>query len=192
MSVSIWEGRLVRLRGVEPEDWGAHLAWDLDSELSGGLDRLHFPRSREGTRQWAQQAALQHGTEDRFQFEIETLAGELVGSLGTHGCNPRAGTFSYGVAVQTEHRRKGYASEAVALAVRYYFQELRYQKVTAQVYSFNEPSIRLHERLGFQLEGRLRRMVYTRGQHYDLYLYGMTDDEFASMLLARLEPRHSR
>lgn len=190
MSVSIWEGRLVRLRGVEPDDWGSHHTWDLDSDLSRSLDRLYFPRSREGTRQWAEQASRQQGAGDRYQFEIETLAGELVGSLGTHDCNPRAGTFSYGMAVQTEYRRKGYASEAIALVVRYYFQELRYQKVTAQVYSFNEPSIRLHERLGFQLEGRLRRMIYTGGQHYDLCLYGMTDDEFATTLLPRLEPRH--
>ncbi len=58
--------------------------------------------------------------------------------------------------------------------LRYFFHELRYQKVTAQVYSFNAPSIALHERLGFQVEGRLRRMIFTHGRHFDELLYGMT------------------
>jgi RimJ/RimL family protein N-acetyltransferase len=40
--------------------------------------------------------------------------------------------------------------------------------------------VRLHEKLGFQLEGRLRRVVYTRGQYYDELYYGMTAEEFAA------------
>ena len=39
--------------------------------------------------------------------------------------------------------------------------------------------MRLHERLGFTLEGRLRRMIYSNGQHHDLLYYGITAEEFA-------------
>jgi len=63
--------------------------------------------------------------------------------------------------------------------LRYYFEELRYQKVTVSVYSFNEESIALHKRLGFKQEGCLRRMIYTRGQYFDRLLFGLTADEFA-------------
>ncbi|HEX5943871.1 MAG TPA: GNAT family protein, partial [Anaerolineales bacterium] len=62
--------------------------------------------------------------------------------------------------------------------LRYYFRELRYQKVTIMIYSFNERSIRLHEKLGFKLEGRLRRMVYTNGTFYDELFFGMIIEEF--------------
>ncbi len=86
------------------------------------------------------------------------------GTINTHSCDPRHGTFGYGLAIAREHWRKGYASEAICLVLAYYFRELRYQKVTAHVYAFNEASIRLHEKLGFQLEGRLRRMIFT-GRH---------------------------
>ena len=41
-------------------------------------------------------------------------------------------------------------------------------------------SIRLHEKLGFQLEGRLRRMIYTNGQFFDELLFGLTAEEFAA------------
>jgi RimJ/RimL family protein N-acetyltransferase len=50
--------------------------------------------------------------------------------------------------------------------------------VTAIVYSFNERSRRLHERLGFTLEGRLRRTAYTNGEHHDELYFGMMCEEF--------------
>ncbi len=49
------------------------------------------------------------------------------------------------------------------------------------VYAFNERSIRLHEKMGFQKEGQIRRAVYTNGQYYDEILYGMTKEEFESI-----------
>jgi RimJ/RimL family protein N-acetyltransferase len=84
----------------------------------------------------------------------------------------------YGLAILPDHQRHGYATEAIRLVLRYYFQERRYQKVTVEVYSFNEPSILLHQALGFTLEGRLRRMIYTEGTYHDVLMFGLTDDEF--------------
>ncbi|MGH2508259.1 MAG: GNAT family N-acetyltransferase, partial [Ktedonobacteraceae bacterium] len=101
------------------------------------------------------------------------------------------GSFCYGINTKQEHRGKGYASEAILLVLRYYFQEMRYQKVTVRVYSFNEPSIKLHEKLSFQQEGRIRRTVFTKGHYYDELLYGMTAEEFAekhSQFLPTVEP----
>jgi len=179
-SGSVWQGQRVRLRAVEPSDADAHFVWNQDSQMMRQLDHVPFPQSREATRSWAEKAAAADGKDDAFHFEIETHAGELVGVIGTHGCDPRNGTFAYGVAIRVEHQRQGYASDAIRVVLRHYFDELRYQKVTVRVYSFNDASIRLHERLGFQREGRLRRMVYTRGQFFDELVFGLTSDEFAA------------
>ncbi|MDI7276723.1 MAG: GNAT family protein [Anaerolineae bacterium] len=176
--MDIWQGELVRLRGVEPGDAEIHYGWNRDSEMARGVDRAWFPTSKEHVRRWAERAAAQTGEGDEFHFEIENRDGEVVGSINSHHCDPRAGTFSYGVAIRREHQRHGYASEAILLLLRYFFQELRYQKVTVQVASFNEASIHLHEQLGFQHEGRLRRTVFTRGRHYDELVFGMTAEEF--------------
>ena len=182
---SYWEGSLVRLRAVEPGDWEVHHAWDQDSETQRLSDRVHFPRSREGYRRWAERQAANEPDGDNVHFEVETLAGELVASVSAHDCDRRTGTFEIGVATRKEHQRKGYAREAIALLMRYYFHELRYQKATAYIVDSNEPSLRLFERLGFQLEGRLRRLVYTGGRHHDYVIYGLTIEEFdASGLIA--------
>ncbi len=183
---SYWEGSIVRLRAVEPGDWEIHHEWDQDNEMQRWLDRVHIPRSREGTRRWAEQQAIREPENDTFHFEVETLSGELVGSVNAHDCDRRTGTFEVGIAIRSEHQRKGYAREAIALLLRYYFHELRYQKVNAYIVDVNDPSLRLFERLGFQQEGRLRRLVYTGGRHYDYVAYGMTIEEFdASGLIER-------
>ena len=178
---NIFEGRLARLRGVEPEDWETLYAWNQDTDTEQSMYFIPFPTSKEEVRQWVAKMALQRGEDDRFFFIIETLAHEVVGSISTASCDRRNGTFSYGVGVIATHRRKGYASEAIMLLLNYFFRELRYQKVTAHIYSFNEPSIHLHERLGFKREGQLRRMIYTDGRYVDDIVFGLTADEFSEL-----------
>jgi RimJ/RimL family protein N-acetyltransferase len=176
---NIWEGAKVRLRAVEPADWEQFFAWDHDSETARRAYFIPFPRSAVASRQWAEQSANEMPVDDAYRFAIETLEQELVGTLNTNNCDRRQGTFSYGIAIGAEYWRHGYASEAITLVLRYYFRELGYQKVTVHIYDFNEPSIRLHERLGFQHEGQLRRMIYTDGTYHDDLLYGLTAEEFA-------------
>jgi RimJ/RimL family protein N-acetyltransferase len=174
----LWQGERVRLRAVEPEDWEIFSAWDADSETARQCYAIPFPKSYEAVRKWALEQSLAVPESDVFRFVTEPLEGEFVGALNTHDCDPRNGTFSYGLAIRREQRRKGYASETIWLALRYFFRELRYQKVTVQIYTFNEASLKLHEKLGFVLEGRLRRMVFTNGQYHDEVIMGMTDEEF--------------
>jgi RimJ/RimL family protein N-acetyltransferase len=184
---SVWQGKKVRLRAIEPEDWTVFNAWNLDSETARLCYAVPFPSSKERDRKWAAEQAVQEGKNDAINLGIENEAGELVGVINSHSCSPRNGTFRYGLAVQREHWRKGYASEAILLLLRYYFLELRYQKVNADVYSFNTASVRLHERLGFVQEGRLRRMIYTDGQYFDDFIFGMTAEEFAEKHSAYFE-----
>lgn len=168
MKNNIWSGAKVSLRQVLPSDWEKFHHNDYDSEGARLCDVIHFPRSEEGTRSWAELEASKAPTSDNVRLAIETLEGELIGSINTHSCDPRHGTFKYGVAIFREHWRKGYASEAVMILLRFYFEELRYQKANAFVYAFNESSIALQEHLGFIQEGRLRNMIFTKGQHFDI------------------------
>jgi RimJ/RimL family protein N-acetyltransferase len=176
----IFQGKLVRLRAGEPSEEAIFRNWDREDPDSGRfLHEIRFPVPRFDAQSLsAGEAKPQDG--DNFPFTIETLDGIVAGAIHVHHCNMRCGTFMYGVAILPEHRRKGYAYEAIWLVLRYYFNERRYQKCTAEVYSFNDASARLHEQLGFTLEGRLRRMVYTGGEFHDSLMFGITREEFQS------------
>jgi RimJ/RimL family protein N-acetyltransferase len=175
---NIFQGKRVRLRAVEPDDWETYWKWSNDTDAQRAEDSVSFPANRDEIRAWAEREAKHTSDEEQCFCIIETLAGEAVGRINTHACEVRNGTFMFSLMLPPENRRKGYASEATRLVLRYYFQERRYQKCTSIVYSFNEPSIRLHESLGFILEGRLRRMIYTMGDYHDILHYGLTVEEF--------------
>lgn len=136
--------------------------------------------SAQSARQWTEKQATSEDEENR-RFAIESLDGSaLTGTIGTFRCDPRNGTFWYGLAIFRAHWRHGYARDAVRVLLRYYFGERRYQKANAGVYAFNQPSIALHRALGFIEEGRERRHIFAAGEHHDALLFGMTIDEFVA------------
>lgn len=179
--MNYWQGEKIRLRAFEPEDAETFQRWNLDSEAARVLDFVWPPSSLAGTKEWIAKIAKEEAKNDQYYFMIEDRDGNAVGTINAHTTDRRVGTFRYGLFVHADHRRKGYAAEAVRMLLRYFFEELRYQKCTVTVYSNNQASQELHERLGFQPEGRLRRIIYTRGRFFDELYYGMTDDEFASL-----------
>ena len=178
---SVWVGNLVRLRAVEPGDWEAFRVFDQDSVDMRRGSMIYPPRSAASQREWAEQEALKKPENDRVLLAIESLAdGVLVGSLVTAFMDHRAGRFMYGVAIGSEHKGRGYASDAVPLLLNYMFGERRFHKCEASVWAFNEPSLAFHRKLGFTEEGRLRDHEFFAGRHHDAVLFGMTAPEFAA------------
>ncbi|MDI5965395.1 GNAT family protein [Streptomyces sp. SL13] len=175
---SFWTGERVRLRGIEPDDWTAFMRFARDEEQLGDL--LHPPRSAEGYRAWAKEQAAAPNDSDCFQLVIEAVdTGEAVGAVGSQRADPVGGWFEHGVTISAEHRRKGYAAEAVTLLLRFMFAERRYRRCEARILAHNEPSLAFHRRLGFVEEGRLRDRVFLDGRHEDLVVMGLLIDEFA-------------
>lgn len=178
--MNYWTTPLIRLRAVEPEDAAFFHAWNDDSEMARNLDFVWPPGSLEMQKQYSAKESTTRREDDTLFLVIENKAGEAVGMISTHACDRRSGNFRYGIGVRSEYKRKGYARAAILLILRYYFEELRYQKVTVDIHDGNQDSIILHEKLGYQLEGRLRRMFFTGGQYHDSFVYGMTAEEFAA------------
>ena len=174
-----WEGNIIRLRAVEPSDAETHFQVNKDTNTFQMLDKIFPPASKSGVEKWAAETSLKQFDDDEYSFQMETLVdGHLVGHISTHDCDSRVGVFRYGINVLPGHQGKGCASEAIKLVLRYYFDELRYQKCNVHIYAVNTVSIRLHERAGFIEEGRLRRVVFTDGRFSDLLIYGITVEEF--------------
>jgi RimJ/RimL family protein N-acetyltransferase len=171
-------GGLVRLRAVEAEDLEVFSTFDRDSQGARQWGQTELPVSPESRRRWHEEDAAKRPDGDTRQLAIETLGGQLVGSVSVDHADRRNKVFSYGIGLGSEHRGKGYGTEALVLLLRFYFGELGYQKCDTGVYAFNEGSLRFHERLGFVVEGRRRRSIFTQGEYHDVVLIGITREEF--------------
>jgi RimJ/RimL family protein N-acetyltransferase len=179
MNDYFWQTNRIRLRQIEAEDWEFYYLWNMDSQVRRDVNDLPFPESKASVKAWAETEAKSEPKNDEMTMCIELReTGKLIGIINSHHCQPRIGEFMYGIAIHREAHRKGYASEAIILLMRYFFDELRYQKCTIDVHSWNEASISLHEKLGFTKEAQVRRSLFTQGKHFDRYIYGMTIEEF--------------
>ena len=182
--MNVFEGHQVRLRAVTPEDAARYFEDSLDSQAQRLADDIKLPFSLASLNGRIEKQADRQG-DDIWLSVVDKVSCELVGSTSVHGADRRHRNFEYGIAIFAGQRRKGIASEAIALLLRYYFHELGYQRAQAKVYEFNEPSLLLHRSLGFTEEGRLRKSLYTNGEFHDEILFSMLAEEFAP-LAARL------
>lgn len=178
MDQSFWEGEKINLRAMEPEDWLACFESNRYTEDARKYDRIYFPASKERMKRWCVEQSGMAQLNDEFRWAIEDKQGKYVGSVNTFECSPRYGNFKFAIGILHPYQGNGYAREALKIVLKYYFKELGYVKVTASVYSFNEGSIEMHKKLGFQKEGHLRKMCYTNGEYYDELVFGMTDEEY--------------
>ncbi|MCG8568882.1 MAG: GNAT family N-acetyltransferase [Spirochaetes bacterium] len=73
---------------------------------------------------------------------------------------------------------KGYAKELISKVIEFCFEELKLNRIGAEIFSFNERSIGLFESLGFQREGIKRSFVWKKGKFEDEYNYSLLLDEW--------------
>ncbi|MDC0759615.1 hypothetical protein POF51_02815 [Brevibacillus sp. AG] len=66
-------------------------------QVARASDAIYFPRSEAGARVCTEQQVAKVPDGDNMRLAIETLDGELVGTINSHHCDPRNGNFQYGL-----------------------------------------------------------------------------------------------
>ena len=80
-----------------------------------------------------------------------------------------------------EQRRKGIATEAVNLLVRYLFETKRVNRIRLVIHPDNAASRRVAEKSGFRHEGTARGAWYNRGRHQDVEIYAILHEDAIAM-----------
>lgn len=148
------ETERLTLRHMEDGDFPDYLAYATDEETCRMLGTWRPENEAEARESF--EWLMVH--EKRFYAivlrEEERCVGHLivqnfpdVGKLPElTGLEGRSLTFC----VAKDYRRRGYASEAVGAVVDYLFEKRGVDYVNSGYFTFNEPSRRLHEKLGFR------------------------------------------
>lgn len=110
---------------------------------------------------------------------IDKASGSVVGRCGLHNWNPDHHRAEIGYVMTVESfKQKGLMSEALEAIIRYGFSELHLNRIEAIVAPDNIPSLRLLEKNGFVLEGRLRKHYPVENRFEDSLMLGLLRDEF--------------
>jgi RimJ/RimL family protein N-acetyltransferase len=174
-----WQGKLTRLRPVQPDDAESAYRGAFDSPARQVLQLgIELPRSVEEWRETLSRYAECRDVDGVILFTIEDLDGHDVGGISYHTRDRKNGAFSFGIRVPASHRRRGYAADATRVLLRYGFLERRYHKCNSACVAGNTASAALHRTLGFVEEGRRRQTLYFNGRYHDELLFGLTHEEF--------------
>uniref|UniRef100_A0A7V4NG82 N-acetyltransferase n=1 Tax=Fervidobacterium pennivorans TaxID=93466 RepID=A0A7V4NG82_FERPE len=80
--------------------------------------------------------------------------------------------------VTPQYRGKGIGKLMLRKALEFAFKELNLHRITAEVYEYNERSLRLLESLGFKKEGILREAKYHDGRYWDIIVMGLMKEDW--------------
>ena len=98
----------------------------------------------------------------------------LVGYVSFEHIVADVDELNLGYLIYPEFRGQGYVSEALRLFVEYLFATRRdMNRAALYIHPENDKSIRVAERCGFTLEGRIREGWFNLGQWQDLFVYGL-------------------
>jgi [ribosomal protein S5]-alanine N-acetyltransferase len=172
-------GQRVRLEAFDPERdiTPAYLSWLNDPAVFRFLGSK-FPQSAQSARTYVQGI-----TRPNFIAKIVvTAAGRHIGNLAMQGFDPIHRNMELGIVVgDSAERGKGYGREACALAIRYAFDHLGVQKVTAGTVFGNDAMKNTFLALGFSLEGTLRSHYELEGRRLDVLRFGLLRGEAGVM-----------
>jgi RimJ/RimL family protein N-acetyltransferase len=103
---------------------------------------------------------------------------EHIGNVKLDFYDAKANVAELGILIGNKNYwGKGIAYEACKLAIQYGFDKMNLRKIYLAVYESNPAAKKVYEKLGFVLEGTLRKHVAVKGEMQDKYLMGLFKNE---------------
>ncbi len=130
-------------------------------------DRFPHPYTAADAREWLS-VAMQQDPEANFAIAV---GGELVGTIGLQvGSDVYRQSAEIGYWLGEDYWGRGIATGAVRAMTKWGFDNLGLLRIYALVFATNPASVRVLEKAGYTLEGRMRNAVVKRGRVMDQLL----------------------
>jgi RimJ/RimL family protein N-acetyltransferase len=178
--VELQTNRLL-LRQFRSDDVDDALAYRDDAEFSRYLPHIPQPFTRRDAEEFVARNMRIKWNESPVLAVV--LKGTVIGTVNLDVDHANC-IAMLGFAIGRAHWGKGIASEAVRAAVAWGFEAFGLAKIWATTDARNARSQRLMEKLGMQLEGRLRSHERARDGQTDKLYYGLLRAEWAGACLS--------
>jgi putative acetyltransferase len=153
------------IRRVEPTDFEALQRLYSGQRVIWGTAQLPYP----SVDMWRKRLA--EPPEGLFGI-VACIDDQVVGHLNIHTSPDRprrrhAGQI--GMVVRDDFQGQGVGTALLQAALDLADNWLNLRRIELEVYTDNEPGVRLYTRAGFVIEGTLRQYVYRDGLYVDVY-----------------------
>lgn len=170
----------VYLRALEPNDSKISVIWRNDNEINrmlGGLTRFV---SEAYEAKWVNDAIF-HSNDVRLAICL-TENDLYIGNVYMTNIDERnKSCISHILIGNKEYWGKGCATKAYRLALDYMFKEHNMHRIMAIVLEENKASLKMHQKVGYQIEGLMRGSIYKGGKWQNQYILSLLRDEYKEL-----------
>jgi RimJ/RimL family protein N-acetyltransferase len=167
----------LKLREITQQDFQAVHEYASDPET---VKYMPFgPNTEEETQEFINRNLKRQQDDPRTDYGFGIILkteNRFIGACGIHGVSEVQASIGY--ILNRRYWSHGYATEAAKALVDYLFRELGVHRVFASCDPENHASIRVLEKVGMSLEGRLRENMNIRGEYRDSLIFGLVIDEW--------------
>jgi len=167
------------LREFTEDDWPEVLAYQSNPRY-----QRYYPVTEKTPTQaqaFVQMFLDQQQEKPRRKFQLAAVhkpSSKLIGNCGLRMETIDARLADLGYEFSPEYWGQGYATEAAQAMLHFGFCTLHLHRIWACCIADNSGSARVLEKLGMQLEGRLRENEYFRGRWWDTLTYAVLEFEW--------------
>ncbi len=168
-------GNHIRLRPLTHEDLPLKVQWYNDPDIRKTLI-LDEVFELEKTVRWFETIK---DCPSRQDLMIETDSARPIGTISLVNIDPKQKTAEIVLVIgNKEYWGKGVMLEAESLLIQYAFEKMGIEKIWAQTRPENIASLITMKKLGFRIEGTLRKETIVVGRRIDIIHLGILPEDF--------------
>ena len=156
----------ITIRHIEPSDYEALYKIFSNPKVIWGTLQIPFPSAE----MWRKRLAE---PPEGFYSLVACVDEEVIGQIGLHtfpNRPRRRHVGQIGMMVREDWHGKGVGTALMQAAVNLADRWLNLTRLELEVYTDNEPAVKLYQKFGFKIEGTAIQHAFRDGQFVDSYL----------------------
>lgn len=171
----------VYLRALSESDLERVHGWHNDPELYVNFPTPFRHVSMVAEREWLQKRTAPSSNSVNMAICLSP-GGEHIGNIYLTDINWIARNAAIGMFLADPgSRRRGYGTDAMRQLLAHAFRDLGLIRIYGNILANNFSSIKMVERIGFELEGRMKMQVFKDGQYQDVLIVAIGAERFREL-----------
>ena len=167
-------GQKVILRAIEKEDLVKFHQWRNLLEIKNLALMNPFPITLNSEEEWFDSIIRKRDDTFIIFSIIDREKNEVIGYAKLFNINWVHRISYFGIVIgDRQSQGKGIGEETTKLIIDYAFSNLNLRKIILDVVANNEKAINLYKKLGFDLEGTLKKHVFINSEYQDVLIMSL-------------------
>lgn len=163
----------MKVEKISEEHIETRYHWLNNPEVYKHMNML-YPITLNETKKW-----FERTVENNTRIDLVFKEGEeIVAMSGLTNLDLANGLVEFYIMVNPDLQRRGYGKKATIYTLNWAFCNYHIHKVYLYTNSFNVNANKLYEKLGFELEGILRKHKFKNGKLIDRHIYGLLKEDW--------------